>query len=1455
MTLLSGCGDPAGSGARAPAPTWRADLVFGPRLPVPGEPDPVANGPLRVVYFSPVHEAGELVGLTAIFNLELAPSARSRVFEIDPPVKGSLAFVGRAVTFRSEEPFPLAARYYVSVPLSAVSLDGRGLDEEPLWSVATPRPELVEADAIEVDRATVVRLRYNQAVDLGVLERKLSVVARRKPVPYVLVAPGEPGVVHVVPRQRVAPGTSMQLTIQLGVQGLEGRLPSVQTERRTLSSQGAAPPKSSAVVGSGVVPGVPAAAETNGVNRCPDLTDGAMLWGETDTAGGPVMLPVQLQESEFVDVSWWPATGGDALRARRGEAPAREGRAIGRARVRVQDGIAELGSIPEGRWLVEVTPESAAANPAETGGGCVLAVQRASLRVAARRDAVDAVLRVADGNGPVVADVAWLNLSGGTLGTARTSAAGGARLPVPRGAVELRAVSGDRRGFSGPVASQVLATESVRIFAPRAVLRVGDEVHVVGAARVPALELVAESAGAVVQSATVRVVDGGFSWAWPLPDLPAGPLLVTARIPGQGGAARVALSIAHARPVTGVFEFVAGGGATAERSPGDVWDVPVRAALANGLPWSGEVSWRMSGVAGEAGRTGSIVLDGDGLGSVRVRVPAAPGGERTTLRLALRATELAGAAPLFAQTTLRPTRPQLRLRPAHTVLRPGERVSVDVDVVDVDGKSAPGWRGYVALEMATGQGWKRGSPCLFDAPGRGIQCAFVAPGVGAGRLRFVAAPGQASVAAAEAAENAVEVTVPVAVVGRGYRPRPDQPRLWVSGASPARVLVVANDELTLPPFRGARPVESMRPSRGPWEVFEVDGAPAWVGVGTEWTTVGEVAPDSLAVSVSVDPAVVRPGDPVRVRIKTRPGARAAVHCVDGRSGGARPDPGAPGIGGTAWVAEGRTDASGELLVERSLPASLGRHALVAVVHDGKGRAGTSVVYAQTALPLVLTGDVPEMVTTRDTAWAEIWVRSRTAHAGVVDVELGDESRRVELPPGARTGVRFALPRTAGEHTLVARATPRWDCAAADPCPPAGSVSAEFALQVAPIAAQRRFRAGRAAGAATRVLEIPAGARTTLVLSARSPGPGAQDDGSLDGPLPWALRRALLDTEAAEALHRSVPVEQHAEAMRWVRERLESADVSPAARVVCAVMLSSEDPLEVQVLRDLDPLSAVELPIWARAWLAIAWSRRLRNVGDKRPLEQALRKLDVPAVPDAADSSGLGSVALTRASVLLALLELRPEDPRVPGLVREIVARRDGGALLGPFAEAVEELALRRLPRRGSLGPPMPIEVWVDDVRTKRVGLGGAPERIVLGLAPGRHELVVAGPADVAFWHALEMVWPEPVSPTDSGFSVSRTLSSSEVRVGDDVELVVQYVVTAPRSFVTVDGGLPTNFRVVAGAPVMRADRVMPGIYTLRYTLRAERAGFWFVPPATAQAAEQPWIFGASTTAHIRVRPQ
>lgn len=1438
VVALSACTDTVGTGPRAPSPAWKADRVFGPRTPVPGEPDSAEAGPLRVVHFAPDRRDGRLVGLTVIFNLDLPTTLLAPPLEIEPEVPGRFERIGgRAFRFVASEAFPRASRFFVSVPAELRAADGRALDEEPLWSVATQRPALVDASAFVQGGGAVVRLAFNQPVDLEVLERKLAVVARRKPVPYRLVVDDlDRAVVHVVPRRSVPPRTVMTVTIQLGVQGLEGKVPSVQTERRTV----AAAPRAQA--------------------RRPDRAERAVAASKVAPAGGPKLrvretfvrssqsLPVDVPDGTRVDLRWWPATPGDLRAAHRGAVRIPGDAPRGQARVLAGPTL-ELDSLPEGVWIVSVSVSG------ERGW---LVVERATLALDVWRDADSLLVRVTavGGAGPVAsARLNFLDASGRTLAAAATDADGLLRGAVPEGTALIRALLGRRRGFAalglplGPLTRGPAPT----VFAPRHTVAPGQFVELRGTSRDTEVSIALLDVNGRSVEQVVPVNDGAYRWRWQVPS-GSGPGSLEARVSDTRGTADLALEVPAADQA--LAELVLTPRDSTLRA-GAVWKVDVRAS-GGGRPLGADaVRWRADEEGGVGSVRGEVVLDEAGTGEIAFRVPAV--GREATWSLEAEV----GTARASVSVSVIPQGPRLALVPSQRVLRLGERFTVGARAESPAGEFLPGWRGYVALERLEKDGYRRASLCRFDAPAAPIRCGFTPEAVGTYRLAFVAAPALLDVSAVDSAPGRLRAVLALVVVGPGYVPAPGVPQIWPDVGASTRVLLHPGGELVLPPGTGASPVDRLRTARGPWELFELkpEQLPTRVGVGTDWTVVGDsVDAPPLPVRVRVSPRAARPAGEIEVVVHTDPGARLEVLAVDGRVvARSRQIPGVLGAGDAAppeyegWREERVADATGRAVVKRALPPGVGRHGLVVFAHDGAGRSGQGVAFVEAMTPLDLVVDAPVEVGPWDTTHLTAWLRNRSSVRGTVLVQLGELERALELAPGQRGGVRFPVPP--GGMDARVRAVPKWACS--EDCPPEGGVEQQVRVLAAAPTGQRRVAVSRAAGASLRVVEVPDRARLQVRLSRDRMPARRMRDGGLGESLPWALRRAVLDTEAAGSLRRDVSPDDRAAALQWAGERLERRDVGREALAVCAVIIASDDPTRVRILADLEPLSAMsDLPVWARAWLGMAWARRLDRVRDKTQVERVFDGLTVEDDPVPAGQSGLGSRQLTDASVLLALLHSRPDDPRIESLVVRLHRYRRQGRATGPFAALVSELALRRLRNRSpTLGPPTPVEIWLDEAQVARVGLGGAEERLELSPSAGARSVTVAGPSDVAFWTELELLWDEPPGPVARGMSIERAISARRVRVGEIVEVTERLVVIAPRAWVRVRSTVPRGFSLAGGVAEVVHDRLEPGIYEHRYTLRARREGSWFFPPTVVVAIEQPWVRAVSTTAHLRVRPR
>jgi hypothetical protein len=350
-------------------------------------------------------------------------------------------------------------------------------------------------------------------------------------------------------------------------------------------------------------------------------------------------------------------------------------------------------------------------------------------------------------------------------------------------------------------------------------------------------------------------------------------------------------------------------------------------------------------------------------------------------------------------------------------------------------------------------------------------------------------------------------------------------------------------------------------------------------------------------------------------------------------------------------------------------------------------------------------------------------------------------------------------------------------------------------------------------------------------------------------------RALLHTEARASLDQKVTEEQTAAAVEWATERLQSRDVAPELLAVAAVILTTADPQRVRVLADLEPLTrSTHLPVWAQAWLAVAWHRRLGRVDDHSVVDRIVEGLSVPTGAVPLGPAGLGTTDLTRASILWALLQLRPEDARISALGVALERSLATDRPRGGFERWIARLALVRLyERERPSRQRTAVEIWVgDELRHRAIVLGDAESSTALNLEPGTHQLLVASPTDSPVWAALDLTWTEPSPAIARGFGLTRSASRSSVAVGETVTVTHRVVVPTTRSWVQLLAGVPFGFSVVQGEAIKRWPRLEPGIYEHTMVLRADRPGRFQVPPSRIVATQQPWNLAATSEGRFHV---
>lgn len=221
---------------------------------------------MQVLSFNPQGEAHAQRALVVTFDRPMMsgidardPSppqrqARQRygesLLEVSPGRSGTVRWHGpQVLSFLPEGgAWPLASPWTAALVEEARALTGERVDDPPLWTFNTPRPELIRAEPsfstyyAATDAALI--LRFNQPVDLSTLSQRLTLTADREPIAFKLrYKPEDPSTwpsheVEIVTKGPLPANARIEITVQSGVQGVEGLLPSRRTLRLVHQTHG-----------------------------------------------------------------------------------------------------------------------------------------------------------------------------------------------------------------------------------------------------------------------------------------------------------------------------------------------------------------------------------------------------------------------------------------------------------------------------------------------------------------------------------------------------------------------------------------------------------------------------------------------------------------------------------------------------------------------------------------------------------------------------------------------------------------------------------------------------------------------------------------------------------------------------------------------------------------------------------------------------------------------------------------------------------------------------------------------------------------------------------------------------------------------------------------------------------------------------------------------------------------
>ncbi len=327
-----------------------------------------------------------------------------------------------------------------------------------------------------------------------------------------------------------------------------------------------------------------------------------------------------------------------------------------------------------------------------------------------------------------------------------------------------------------------------------------------------------------------------------------------------------------------------------------------------------------------------------------------------------------------------------------------------------------------------------------------------------------------------------------------------------------------------------------------------------------------------------------------------------------------------------------------------------------------------------------------------------------------------------------------------------------------------------------------------------------------------------------------------------------------------------------------------------------------LPVFARSLLlgALARAGDARAAGMVEELLSSMTELPatahVRANPRSEWDYFFDSQNRSDAMALRALMQVRPEHPLVPKLVRGLLEARKGGRWRNTQENAYALLAVLEYARRFEAERPrFSAHAWVDNRPILDATLTAATSSKsaflpMARLLPLRESvsIVMQRQGEGRLYYRLGSEWQEmgeDLPARDQGLSIERRVrlrgggASSSIPVGEAVAFDLTLKNRAPLSYVAVEVPVPAGLEPVLdnlgkGHGVSRLgsedsgltsheerhpDRVLlfidhlsPGEHRHTVALRAITPGDYALPPARAEAMYMPEIYGRSTGARLTV---
>ncbi|MCC6557811.1 MAG: hypothetical protein IT372_33100, partial [Polyangiaceae bacterium] len=444
--------------------------------------------------------------------------------------------------------------------------------------------------------------------------------------------------------------------------------------------------------------------------------------------------------------------------------------------------------------------------------------------------------------------------------------------------------------------------------------------------------------------------------------------------------------------------------------------------------------------------------------------------------------------------------------------------------------------------------------------------------------------------------------------------------------------------------------------------------------------------------------------------------------------------------------------------------------------------------------------------------------------------------------------------------------------------------------------------------------------------------------------PWVTAYALWGLQEAKRRGVAIPAGALERARKQLRRSLERFDKDPyleaTAPFILDVLAEGGEPDPGYASRVFE--RRAELPLFSKALLAHAM---VIGKGDRPSIEQLVGelesslRLDGPAARAVANEGDryavlMDSEARTSALVLRALLAARPSHPLAARLAAGLLADRRGGTWRSTQETAWALLALDQYRKvQEKAAPDFDAKVFLgqteifsapfhgrslDQARTTLPAAGlaaaaGAPLAFSVDgagrlfyqarLRYARKELP-AKPLERGFFvqKTLRAVRPEELEAVDARLATTARAGATRFSGGDLVLAEVVVVTPSPREFVVIDDPLPAGFEAVDARLAttarsldvdrgddrhdgggdegeeddderamgraynpsrfireIRDDRVLfavdhmaAGMYRYRYLARATTLGSFVLPPTRAEEMYTPEVFGRSAADLIKV---